>query len=311
LILPKRKKDTFSLRCGLVLLLLLGCQPTYAQELEPRAYANAPIGMNFLLGGLGYAKGGLLFDPAVPIQGAEATVDIGLLGYVHSFAIADNSAKFGLVLPYGALDAAGVVDGVYRERNVSGLADPTFVLSINFYGAPALTFEEFRAYRQDIIVGATLKVTAPLGQYDAEKLLNLGTNRWSLKPEIGISKALGRWILEGAAAVSFYTDNDDFFGGGTLEQKPIYALQGHLVYDFGGGTWLALDTTYYTGGVTTVDGVENAAKLDNWRTGLTIAVPINRQHSIKLAGSSGVSTRTGTDFDTFLLAWQYRWGGGF
>jgi hypothetical protein len=294
----------------MVLGIVPGLRPAFAQELEPRTYANTPIGMNFLLAGVGYSQGALLFDPSVPIQDADAKMDIGLLGYVRSFAIADKSAKAGVLLPYGWMDANGTVDGVYAERKVSGLADPSFLLSVNFVGAPALTLDEYRRYRQDTIIGATLKVTAPLGQYDDDRLLNLGTHRWSFEPEIGISKALGNWVLEGAAAVSFYTPNDDFFGGQTLKQDPIYSLQGHVLYDFPGGLWVALDATYYTGGITTVNGVKKDNELDNWRTGLTIAVPINRQNSIKLAASTGVSTRTGTDFDLYMLAWQYRWGGG-
>lgn len=294
----------------LILAILPGLHPAHAQDLEPRTYTNTPIGMNFLLAGVGYSQGALLFDPSVPITDANAKVDIGLLGYVRSFAVADQSAKFGLLLPYGGLDANGYVDGVYTERNVSGLADPSFLLSVNLFGAPAMTLDEYSRYRQDTILGATLKVTAPLGQYDEERLLNLGTHRWSFKPEIGVSKALGNWVLEGAAAVSLYTSNDDFYGGQTLKQDPIYSLQGHVLYDFPAGVWVALDATYYTGGITTVNGVEKDNKLDNWRTGLTIAVPVNRHNSIKLAASTGISTRTGTDFDLYLLVWQHRWGGG-
>ena len=300
-----------ALRCLIwVDLVLQGSLTAYAQELEPRAYANAPIGMNFLLAGAGHSQGSLLFDPAVPIQGADAQVDLGLLGYVHSLAVADKSAKFGLVLPYAWLDATGYVDGTYQERKVSGIADPVFLVSVNFCGAPALTLDEYSRYRQDTIVGATLKVTAPLGQYDEDRLLNIGTHRWSFKPEIGVSQALGKWIVEGAAAVSWYTANNDFFGGQQLKQDPIYSLQAHVVYDFTRGFWVAVDTTYYTGGVTTMNGVRKDNRLDNWRSGLTIAVPINRQNSIKLAGSTGISTRTGTDFNAFMLIWQYRWGGG-
>lgn len=294
----------------LVLAIALGCRPAHAQELEPRAYVNTPIGMNFLLAGVGTSHGGLLFDPAVPIEGASARVNSTLLGYVHSFAIADRSAKFGLLVPYAWLDAAGYVQGSYQTREVSGLADPALWLSINFLGAPALRLDEFSRYRQETIVGATFKVTAPFGQYDADRLLNIGTNRWSFKPELGISRALGAWIVEGAAAVSWYATNEDFYGGQTLQQDPIYSLQAHVVYNFTGGLWLALDATYYTGGRTKTDGVPGNASLDNWRTGVTLAVPVDRYNSVKFAASTGVSTRTGTDYTQYLLAWQYRWGGG-
>ena len=131
-----------------------------------------------------------------------------------------------MALPYAGLDANGFIENAYRERIVSGFADPAFVLSVNFSGAPALTLDDFRHYKQHTIVGATIKVTAPLGQYDNERLLNIGTNRWSLKPELGISHALGDWIIEGAAAVTVFTDNSEFFSGQKLEQAPIYSTQG-------------------------------------------------------------------------------------
>jgi hypothetical protein len=297
-----------------VLILALGmaveCRPVQAQELEPRAYANTPVGMSFLLAGIGYSHGGLLFDPSLPIQGAEARVNSGLLGYVHAFGVGGMSAKFGLLFPYAALDAAGYVNGSYQSRRVTGFADPTLMFSINFLGAPAITLDRLSRYRQDIIVGTTLKVTAPYGQYDADRLLNIGTHRWSFKPELGISKAIGAWIVEGSAAITWFTTNQDFFGGQTLQQDPIYSAQAHVVYNFPRGLWLALDATYYTGGRSSTNGVPSDNSLDNWRTGLTLAVPVDRNNSIKFSGSTGISTRTGTDFTQYLLAWQYRWGGG-
>ena len=252
----------------------------------------------------------MLFDPSVPIQGAEAEADIGMIAYARSFSIADRTAKFGFVLPYVNLFASGFLEGQYRERKVSGLADPSLLFSISMSGAPALTLDEFRRYKQDMITGFTLKVTAPLGQYDSERLINLGTNRWTIKPELGISKVLGNWIVEGAAAIGFYTDNNEFFGGQSLKQDPIYSVQGHLIYNFKQGIWMAIDATYYTGGVTTVGGIKKDNKLDNWRTGLTLAFPLTKLHSLKLAANTGVSTRSGTDFDAYLIAWQYRWGAG-
>jgi len=294
----------------MALWLIAFDRPVQGQELEPRAYTNTPIGMNFLLAGYGYSQGGILFDPAVPVQGANAEVDIGVLGFAHSFALAAKSAKYGLVLPYAGLDASGFVEGEYRERQVSGLADPSFVISLNLSGAPALRLEEFSRYRQTTITGATLRITAPWGQYDADKLLNIGTNRWSIKPELGVSHALGSWIVEGAVAATFYTANDDYFRGQQLKQDPIYSLQGHVIYSFEKGVWLALSTTYFTGGQATVDGRKNNNELQNWRSGLTVTFPVNKYHSVKLAGSTGVSTRTGTDFDAYFLAWRYRWGGG-
>ena len=152
-------------------------------------------------------------------------------------------------------------------------------------------------------------MTLPLGQYDSDKLLNIGTNRWSFKPDVGISKTLGPLTLELTTGVRFYTDNTDFLGGKTLQVSPLYSVQGHLIYSFTAGIWLGLDGTYYTGGRTTVDG-RKGESLGNARVGLTLALPINRYNSIKLYANTGVYTKTGGDFDTLGILWQFRWGGG-
>ena len=299
------------LRAVIVPVLMSMVFNLHAQDLEPRAYSNTPVGMNFLLVGYQYSQGGLLFDPALPITDADANVNLGLLGYVHTLAIADKSAKVGVLLPFAGLDANGYVEGVFRTREDQGLADPAFYFTINLYGAPALSFEEFRDYEQDTIIGLAFKLTAPLGVYENDRLLNIGTNRWSFKPEIGISQALGRLTLEAAAAATLYSDNDDFDNGKIRQQDSIYSVQGHVVYSFPRNIWASVGATYYAGGRTTIDGVTRNDLQQNWRTGFTVAFPLTRQHSIKLFGNSGVSTRTGTDYDSLGIAWQYRWGGGF
>jgi len=283
----------------------------YAQALEPRAYANAPVGLNFLLLGYQHSSGSLLFDPAVPVQDANVSIDMELLAYVRTLDIAGHSAKAGAVVPYASLDGDGYVNGDYRTRAVDGFADPTVYFTINLSGAPALSPEQFRRYQQDTIIGFTFKLTAPLGEYQSDKLINIGTNRWSFEPEFGVSQALGKWTVEAATAAIFYTDNDEFDGDKTRQQDPIYSAQFHVIYSFPKNIWVAVSATYYTGGRTTVDGVLNSDLQQNWRTGVTLALPVNRNHSLKLYGSNGVSTRTGTDYEILGIAWQYRWGKGF
>jgi len=286
--------------------------PAGAQSLEPRAYSNTPVGMNFLLLGYAYQEGDVLLDPSAPVKDIQVEVHSAVLAYVRSLDVWGKSGKIDVIAPYAWLSGTGTVEATEdtRRREVSGFGDPALRFSVNLYGAPALSLEEFKSYRQDIILGVSLQVTMPLGQYDSDKLANIGTNRWSFKPEVGISKTLGRWTLEGSAGVTFYTKNEDFFGGHTREQDPIYSLQGHLVYNFPRGIWAALNTTYYTGGRTTIDGVEGDDLQRNWRLGVTLALPVSLNHSIKLYASTGAYTRTGGDFDLIGIAWQYRWGGG-
>jgi hypothetical protein len=282
-----------------------------AQSIEPRAYSNAPVGVNFLLLGFQGSRGALDLDPNLPIEDVNAEIDVGVIGYVTTLEVAGNSAKLGLSVPYASVLVDGFVEGVFREREINDFADPSFFFAYNFHGAPALSAKEFGSYQQDLIAGFTIKVTAPLGDYDAEKVINLSTNRWTIKPEIGVSKAIGKWTLETAAAIAYFTDNDDFNNGLKREQDPIYSAQFHVTYSFPGNIWLATSATYYEGGKTTIDSVGKDDLQENWRTGLMLALPVNRHQSLKFYGSKGVSTRTGSNFDTLGVAWQLRWGDGF
>lgn len=291
-------------------LLLLVAAASHAQDLEPRLYANAPVGLNFAVAGYAYTTGAVLADPSVALENANIDAHSAVLGYAHSFAAWGRSAKFDAIGSYATLTGSAEFAGQPITRNVSGWADPRLRFSINLHGAPALDLREIRSYRQDLIVGASLTAWVPVGQYDEQKLVNIGTNRWSLKPEIGASQAIGPWILELIGAAQFYQDNDDFLGSSRREQDPVYSVQGGGIRSFASGAWLALFATYYSGGRTTVDGVRGRDFQDNSRIGVTLSLPINRNNSMKIYANTGVATRTGSDFDALGVAWQYRWGGG-
>ena len=281
-----------------------------AQDIEPRTYSNAPIGVNFLVAGYAYTKGALQFDSALDLTDADLRTSNGVLAYARVFDLAGSSATVDVVVPYTKLSGTALYQGDPVERNVDGFANPSVRLCWNFYGAPALTLDRFRGWQQDVVVGASLRVSAPWSQYDADRLVNIGTNRWSFKPEVGVSKTVGPWTLEGALAATFYTVNTDFFGGNRREQDPLYSAQGHAIYGFRNGSWLSVDATYFAGGRTTFNGVLKADLQQNWRVGATYAMPVDRRNSIKLYASSGLSDRTGNSFDLVGIAWQHRWGAG-
>lgn len=304
------KSYRYPLVLVLVLVVTLLSNFVQAQEIEPRAYTNAPIGVNFLVAGIGYSEGGISFDPAVRLTNANIKTDLAALAYARVLDIGGQSAKFDLIVPYASLNGTADYIGQPVARDISGFGDPKLRLSMNFLGAPALTLDQFAGYRHDLIVGGSLQVSLPIGQYDPAKLVNIGSNRWYVKPELGMSKGWGQWTLELSTGATIFGDNEDFFGGKRREQAPIYSFQSHLVYGFSAGIWGALTAAYFTGGQTKIDGVRGHDLQQNTRIGATLAWPIDRRNSIKLHASSGVYTRTGTDFDTIGLAWQYRWGGG-
>jgi hypothetical protein len=293
-----------------VIVLLFVTAQTHAGEIEPRAYVNSPVGVNFLLAGYSYSTGGLSTVSSSPIKDAHLEIHYGILAYARSLDVWGKSGKIDVVMPYSHLSGNAMVEGQPRERNVSGLNDPRFRFSVNFYGAPALSLQEFANYEQDLIIGASIQVSAPFGQYDKDKLVNLGNNRWFVKPDIGISKAWGAFVLELSTGVFLFSKNDDFFGGKTLEQDPVYTTQIHVTYNLGRGIWAALSGTYDYGGRTTVDGVQSDDLQNNARVGATLALPVNRNNSIKLFASSAVHTSVGSDYSMAGIFWQYRWGQG-
>lgn len=293
-------------------LELIVFTPTLAisQDLEPRLYSNLPIDLNFIVAGYGYTEGGVVTDPSIPLENANIKIDASVLAYARTLEIFGNSSKVDLILPSACLSGTADVAGEPRARNICGISDPRLRLATNFFGAPALSLKEFTGAHQNTILGASLQLGVPLGQYDSDKLVNLGTNRWLIKPELGGSKKLGPIILELSAATSFFTDNDNFNSGKNKQQKPIYSLQAHLIYPHQSGVWAALDGTYYWGGETTVDGIEEDDWQENQRLGLTLGLPISRNYSIKFYGSTGLYTRSGSDFDILGFTFQYRWGSG-
>jgi hypothetical protein len=287
--------------------LLGGGLMARAQDLEPRAYSPNPTGANFVLVGYGRSTGDVVFDPSVPITNVSAHVNQGALFYGRTFGLFGRAASAAVQLPYVWGTVEGDVGEDRRSVYRSGLADLRLRLTANLVGGPALAPREFAARAPRTTLGASLVVVAPTGQYDPAKLINVGTNRWAVKPELGLSHPAGRWFLELYGGAWVFGDNHDFYGGSLREQDPLLALQGHVSYVFRPRLWLAGDATFYTGGTTTVDGVRKADLQRNSRFGVTLAVPVKRRSSLKLSWARGLTTRVGGDFDTLAVGYQFLW----
>ena len=229
------------------------------------------------------------------------------MSFTRAFSLAGRSANFGLGFPIVGGHIEGLYLGEPAEVNRFGQADPRLRLAVNLYGAPAMTPPAFASYRQQTIVGISLTVAPPLGQYDPAKLINVGTNRWSFKPEVGISRTRGQWVLEAAAGVWLFTDNTDFFGGRTREQDPIVATQVHLTYKFTRTMWLAGNANYFAGGRTTIAGRENLDLQRNSRVGATFSSAVGRRQAIRVAISHGAYTTIGAAFTSLAAGYNYAW----
>ena len=242
----------------------------------------------------------------MPITDIEAKVYGVPLAAGYTFGLFGKLALVTAALPYAWGDITGTVFEEARAITRSGLTDIRAKLSVNLVGNPAMGAREFAKTPRRTVVGTSFTVTAPTGQYDGQKLINLGTNRWAFKPEIGVAVPRGRWDFDGYVGVWFFTDNDDFFPGGkSRTQDPVVALQGHVSYTFKPRLWAAVDATWYQGGGARVDDGDPSADLNNSRLGGTVSFPMGRRQSLKFAYSSGLSARTGTNFRTLSVGYQF------
>jgi hypothetical protein len=294
---------------AIVLGLGVAASPAATQELTPRLYAPVPTGGHIAQIAFGRSTGEVLFDPSLPFDDVNAAINSGTLLYGRTFGLFGRSANVAVGLPYVWGEIDGYIEGDYAKATRSGLADVRAQLTVNVFGGPARTPKEFASHRPDTVVGLSLAVAAPTGQYDSAKLINIGSNRWSVKPQLGVSRTLGPWYLELYGGVWFFTDNMDFYGGSRREQDPIGVFQAHVGYTFKPRLWLAGDATFYTGGRTTVNGTAKADTQSNSRLGLTLALPVGRRSNLKVFWATGFTTRIGADFDSFGVAWQTVWFG--
>ncbi len=247
---------------GVLALWLAWLPRSDAQSLEPRAYADVPAGVNFLIVGYAYTEGALA--DSLPVTNSHLDTSSGVAGLFTFAGSVGKVAKFDANIPYTFISGHADYMGQTLSRSINGFGDPAFRLSVNLYGAPALTPAEFASYRQDLVIGASLQIVAPWGHYDSTKVVNIGANIWTFKPEVGASKALGRWTLEVQTAVTLFTDNENFYNGNKRSQDPLYQLQGHVIYSFSHGIWASVDTTYYTGDRSTLNDRLNSDLEQNW-----------------------------------------------
>jgi len=289
-------------------VIAMSAHTARAQDLEPRAYSASPVNTTFVVAAVGRSSGGVVTDPSLPIDDVRATLGVFTAGLGRTFDLAGRTALFVAVVPFAHAHATGSVGETTREASRDGGADTRLKLSVNLLGGKARTAREFAAAKRSAIVGVSLAVSLPTGQHLPGKLVNLGSNRWTFKPEVGVSIPVRRWTLDGYVGVAFFTANAEFYPGlSRLEQDPVTAVQGHASYAIRPRLWAAFDATWYSGGTTSVDGVSKANLQRNSRVGATLSLPLASRQSLKIAYSTGATTRIGGDFDTIAFAWQMMW----
>jgi hypothetical protein len=303
-----RRSVTIAFARAAILAAVLAGTHASAQDLTPRTYWPAPTGTRLFVLGYAHQTGDVVTDPSIPITGVDSKIDSAVLAFQQTVDLFGRTGNFQLELPYVDGTTTGMVSEEPGRRDVSGFGDIAATLTINLLGAPAMAPADFQKMRQSPrpILGASIKIVAPTGEYEADKLINIGTNRWAARIQFGYIRPLTpKWLLEMSAGAWFFEDNDEFLGE-TRQQDPIGAINFHLVRRFKPGLWASLDLNFYLGGHTTVGSERRADLQRNSRIGLSLAYPFKGRHGIKLGISEGVVTESGGDFRTITLNYFYR-----
>jgi hypothetical protein len=277
-----------------------------AQDLDPRAYSHVPKDGSVIVTGFAYSSGSVVTDPSIALQDLKASIQMPSLAGVRTFGFLGMTSQVMVALPYAFAQASALVNGQPESASRSGFSDLRFRWSVLFKGAPAMTLPEFRKAPRKTILGASIMVVAPTGQFFEDKLINLGANRWAFKPELALSHPLNKkWMIDFYSAVWLFTNNNNFYPGTSVRsQDPLGALQAHLSYNVSLRAWVALNFTYYGGGASKVNGIQKDDRLSNSRIGATLVLPTGKMSSVKLAASTGAIVRLGANFTTFSVGWQ-------
>ena len=303
--------------CALSLVLLLATTLLQAQTLAPRAYVITPVDSNAFTLTTNLYRGDILFDNSVPIENASGSISLTVPTFYHSVSFFGRSANVAVGLPYAVGNFRALVVNQQVETYRSGLGDAVVRFSVNLMGGPAMKLPQFRKWKQKRLLGASIGVIAPTGQYDPRLLINVGNSRWAVRPELGYSERHGNWLVDVYGSVAFFSATPEFFSHnsfvpGTQErtQEPIEIVEGHLSHDFKPRLWVSLDGNFWYGGRSSLNGVENRATLQkNSRVGATAAIPITLHQSIKFSYDRGALIRFGGKYQAIGVAWQYGWIG--
>ncbi len=279
-----------------------------SQEIEPRSYAVVPAGLHAMALSYTFSSGNVVMAGSSPIQNLNVTNNVFNLGYVQTFKFFEKLARVAVSMPFGFLNGSAIFQGIDTAGSRTGFYDGRIKFGINLLGSPALEAQDFKKFQEHTVFGASFVISVPIGQYYPSKLINLGSNRWGFKPELGLSHREGRLFYEIYTGVWMYTKNTDFFKTYVQQQNTLFSFQAHVDYTFKHGKYLALNGGFYNGGETSLNGIEQNDEAENWRLGATFSSPIfNIHQSVKVMVNTGVATKAGQNYTALTVVYQYSW----
>lgn len=305
----------FRLSTPLLFLLIAFCgvDTVYSQNLEPRRWSHLPTGLNIVAASASLMDGHIYFDPVMQIEDGKFELYTLGTGYIRTFEWLGRSSRIDFTVPYAYGRWDGLVEGVYTSIRRHGFADPRIRLSMKLLGSPPLKGRAFMDYRVknqvNTSVGIALSLSIPTGEYYPELLINLGRNRYAVRPSLGILHTRDAWEFELTGSLSLFSDNDAYFPDHLLEQDPLWFIQGHVIRSFTGGKWVSFSAGFSYGGEAHLDG-RSLGNTERTRfVALSYGMPLSRNQSIKFSLiNAETNVILGTDSNALAFSWNMNWG---
>jgi hypothetical protein len=279
-----------------------------AQFTDPRNYGNSPIGVNQLELSYAHVHANASIDSSLIIPGAKLDLNQGIIDYTRYFGLFQRLTWVEVGVPIAGL--SGAVNGTAIHGSVTGMGDSSYQLGMLLKGGPALDIVHFENYTPTTTLGLSLAITAPTGLYHGDKILNLGSDRWSFKPEVALSYPFGpgqKWEFDAYANAYFYTDNTSHHGRQLLRQEPLPGLEGHISYAFNERLWASLDTRYSWRGITSIDALSQNNPQRNFIWGSELNISLNSRNSLVFEFAKAQVHQNGPALVGFAVKYDYTW----
>jgi hypothetical protein len=287
--------------------LLLSLGRAHAQDDGARAYALSPVGVNQLAFQALFTRGNQSLGAGTVIEGFDIDVNVGVLQFTRTFSAGDRLGAFLVVIPVGEVEAT-----VHGPSDVSttssGFGDATLGGILGLVGSPALTRQEFVSHQPGFALGLLARATLPTGEYDRNRAVNLGANRYVAQVGLPMSYAVGESLISGSLttfelvpSLILFDENDTPYGAERLSQDPVWVLEAHATRNLNAKWWLSADALYRNGGETETDGVSGDDRKRSFALGVTLARTFASGGSLKITYGDSVSRN-----DTGVDGWMFR-----
>jgi hypothetical protein len=283
-----------------------------AQGDGPRSQLLLPVGVNVVVPTYLNLSGNYNFAESILAQDGDITSDVFVLTYMRAFSLAGRYGQIWVNPIFGTVDGSGSVVNpntgktIPLDSDVSGLGDLLVNFKVGLIGTPALKMPDFAAQPQKFQLSAFGSISAPIGDYDSDRPLNLGTNIWAFR--VGVPMVLPFKMVRRPAffeffpSVAFYTDNDEpTLGADLREQAPLFMIESHLTYNFTPKFWGGFDLRYRYGGETTTDGVTDDNTQNVLGGGISIGYSFHPAVSMQASYGQVLSEKDGSDLDMIRL----------